>query len=100
MEKVFFSNPILPLTDRVRTFSKGSVPIKETVPFLASEELRMSSVENHLNALRAKHNDLENQIAELEAHPSVDTLEVTRLKKEKLHLKEEIAKLEDGETVH
>lgn len=54
----------------------------------------MSSIENHLTALKAKHTDLEGRISDLEQHPSVEQAEITRLKKEKLQLKEEISKIE------
>lgn len=54
----------------------------------------MSAAENHLAALRNKHSDLDDQITRLSALPSSDDIEVTRLKKQKLALKEEIEHLE------
>jgi len=52
------------------------------------------SVESHLDQLRQKHECLESQIKEQERQPSADHLEITALKREKLHVKEEIARLE------
>ena len=51
------------------------------------------SLEAHIRELEAKHQRLEEQIDELMAHPSVDDLEIKKLKLEKLHLKEEIERL-------
>ncbi|MBZ9603550.1 YdcH family protein [Phyllobacterium chamaecytisi] len=56
------------------------------------------SVENHITSLQTKHQELERAVSELEAAPSADTLEITRLKKEKLALKEQIVHLK--ETLH
>jgi len=54
----------------------------------------MSAAENHLAALRNKHSDLDDQITRLSALPSSDDMEITRLKKQKLALKEEIEQIE------
>lgn len=51
------------------------------------------SIENRLASLRSKHDELDREIARLEAAPSVDHLEITALKKRKLALKEEIENL-------
>lgn len=49
----------------------------------------------HLIAqLREEHRDLDEAIARLSEHPSVDQLRLTRLKKRKLKLKDWIAHLE------
>lgn len=53
----------------------------------------MSNDHPHIQALRRRHQALEDQIAELEKRPSVDALEVGRLKRQKLQLKEELAGL-------
>jgi len=49
-----------------------------------------------LNELRMAHRDLDAAIAELAAVPHVDQLRIRRLKKEKLRLKDMIARLESG----
>ena len=48
-----------------------------------------------LAELQREHRQLDAQIAELEIAPSVNQLEMTRMKKRKLWLKDEIARLED-----
>jgi len=51
------------------------------------------SVENHIEALRARHRQLDEQVAMLESSPSANDIEITELKKKKLHVKEQIEKL-------
>ncbi len=48
-----------------------------------------------LAALRAEHRRLDQKIAELEQASIPDQLQITRLKKHKLSLKDAIVKLED-----
>ena len=52
------------------------------------------SVQSHLAALEQRHQALENQIAEAQAHPSSDDLTIAELKRRKLLLKDEIARLQ------
>ena len=47
-------------------------------------------LQNHLSALREKHQALERKIAEEETRPLPDTIRIHSLKKEKLRLKEEL----------
>jgi hypothetical protein len=58
------------------------------------------STESHLSELERRHADLERQLAEAKNHPSADPLELTDLKRRKLHLKDEIARLRTVVTVH
>lgn len=58
------------------------------------------SSETHLAELVKRHEALEREIAEAMSHPSVDTVEITELKRRKLHLKDEIARLQRIETIH
>lgn len=51
------------------------------------------SLSSHLEELRKKHHDLETKVAEAQRSPGVDDLLITKLKKEKLRIKEEIARL-------
>jgi hypothetical protein len=51
------------------------------------------SLEAHIRELEARRQQLKEKIAELMSHPSVDDIEIARLKREKLHLKDEIARL-------
>jgi len=52
------------------------------------------AVSSHLNQLRQKHEALKVRIREEERRPGIDHLEVVQLKREKLHLKEEIQRLQ------
>jgi hypothetical protein len=45
--------------------------------------------------LRAEHRELDNEIVALEAEARVDQLQISRLKKKKLKLKDQITALED-----
>lgn len=58
------------------------------------------SVENHLISLRSKHQALEAAILAEERAPASDALKVTDLKKQKLHLKEEIERFALENTIH
>ena len=51
------------------------------------------SLEAHIRELESRHRRLDEQIASMMNHPSVDDLEIKRLKLEKLHIKEEIERL-------
>ena len=46
--------------------------------------------QNHVSALRGKHEALERKISEEENRPAPDTIRIHSLKKEKLRLKEEL----------
>jgi hypothetical protein len=48
-----------------------------------------------LAQLKQEHRDLDSAIASLESNGSADHLQIKRLKKKKLHLKDEIARVED-----
>lgn len=54
------------------------------------------SLTSHLQKLKEKHQDLSEAVEVAQRSPGVDGLEVARLKKEKLHLKEEITRLSAG----
>jgi hypothetical protein len=47
----------------------------------------------HLDQLRDKHETLKSRIREEEQHPGADHLEIVALKREKLHVKEEIERI-------
>jgi hypothetical protein len=51
------------------------------------------STESQLAELEQRHRNLEREIEDAEAHPSTDTLELSQLKRKKLLLKDEIARL-------
>ena len=51
------------------------------------------SLASHLAELERKHGDLEREIDAAMASPSVDDLEITRMKRRKLAIKDQITKL-------
>ncbi|MDA8587145.1 YdcH family protein [Rhodobacteraceae bacterium] len=51
------------------------------------------SMSSHLQELRKKHQNLSTEVEAAQRSPAVDDLEITDLKKQKLHLKEEIERL-------
>ncbi|MFW2544155.1 YdcH family protein [Primorskyibacter sp. 2E107] len=52
------------------------------------------SLSSHLQELKRKHQTLSETVEKAQAAPGIDDLRVAELKKKKLRLKEEIAKLE------
>jgi hypothetical protein len=58
------------------------------------------TMETHLAELERRHQALEREIEEALHHPGVDTLTLTELKRKKLVLKDEIARLKTSEAVH
>jgi hypothetical protein len=60
------------------------------------------SIQAHLAELERKHRALEDEIADALAHPSTDDLTIAQLKRRKLQVKDEIARLkqEAGTSVH
>ncbi len=52
------------------------------------------SVERRLQVLRTEHRDLDTVLSRISNDNSVDELQIRRLKKRKLHLKDTIARLE------
>lgn len=58
-------------------------------------------LQNHLTELQRKHQALEREIQDALTRPSVDDIKVAELKRKKLQLKDEIAKLRGSEkTMH
>ena len=52
-------------------------------------------ITQRIEALRQEHRDLDSATEALLAAPAIDQLQIARLKKRKLRLKDEIAQLED-----
>ncbi len=57
------------------------------------------AIESHVAELERRHRIIEKEIEEATAHPGVDSLELRELKRKKLQLKDEIARLH-AERVH
>ena len=58
------------------------------------------SIQSHLAELENRHRALEEEINEALAHPSTDDLKIAELKRRKLQLKDEIARLRQDASVH
>ncbi len=58
------------------------------------------SMQTNLAELEQKHRALEDELNEALAHPSTDDFTLVQLKRRKLHLKDEIARLKHSDTVH
>ncbi|HUC50601.1 MAG TPA: DUF465 domain-containing protein [Xanthobacteraceae bacterium] len=58
------------------------------------------AIESHLAELEKRHEALEQQLTEALSHPSTDDLQLLELKRKKLHVKDEIARLRCEALVH
>ncbi len=58
------------------------------------------AIESHLAELEKRHQALEQEINEALTHPSTDDLTIAELKRRKLHVKDEIARLKLDASVH
>ena len=54
------------------------------------------TIQAHLAELERRHRALEDEIADAMLHPSSDALKIAELKRRKLHVKDEIARLRQG----
>jgi hypothetical protein len=59
-----------------------------------AQENPSMSMEAHLAELERRHRALEAEIVEARAHPSIDDLQIVELKRRKLLVKDEIARLQ------
>ena len=57
-------------------------------------DLDTEAIKQRLAALKSEHRDLDDVIAQLAASPAADQLQIQRLKKRKLALKDIMARLE------
>ncbi len=58
------------------------------------------SVESHLAELERRHTALKKEIENVQTLPGADDLKLTDLKRRKLQIKDEIARLKSVETLH
>jgi hypothetical protein len=58
------------------------------------------ALESHLAELERRHQTLEQEISEALTHPSTDDLEIAQLKRKKLYVKDELARLRQDMFVH
>lgn len=52
------------------------------------------SIQEHLVELKARHRELEEEIADALAHPSSDDTKIAELKRRKLQVKDEIVRMQ------
>jgi hypothetical protein len=58
------------------------------------------SPQEHLVELKAQHRALEAEIADALAHPSTDDVKIAELKRRKLQVKDEIARMQASASIH
>jgi hypothetical protein len=58
------------------------------------------AIESHLAELEKRHEALEQQLTEALTHPSIDDFQLLELKRKKLHVKDEIARIRHEALVH
>ncbi|WP_417687079.1 YdcH family protein [Roseibium sp.] len=59
------------------------------------------SMQSHLAELERRHAALEEMIEDAKLHPSTDSLELSKMKRKKLMIKDEIERIRNnGETLH
>jgi hypothetical protein len=58
------------------------------------------SIQTHLAELERRHQALEQEICEAQTHPATDGLKIAELKRRKLQVKDEIARLQQDASVH
>ena len=58
------------------------------------------AIQSHLAELERRHQALEQEISEALSHPSADALKIAELKRRKLYVKDEIARLKQEAVVH
>ena len=56
------------------------------------------TIQAHLSELERRHQALEDEIAEAINHPSADDLKIVELKRRKLSVKDEMARLQAGDS--
>jgi len=58
------------------------------------------SIQAHLAELERRHQALEQEIVEAQMQLSCDDLKIAELKRRKLHVKDEIARLQQDPSIH
>ena len=58
------------------------------------------AIQSHLAELERRHQALEQEINDALTHPSADDLQIAELKRKKLHVKDEIARIRQEAVVH
>ena len=58
------------------------------------------SLESHIQSLKSRHRQLEEQLEELSAHPSVEDTELLAIKRKKLRIKDQLEQLKANGASH
>jgi hypothetical protein len=58
------------------------------------------SIQDHLVELKAQHRALEKEIADAFAHRSTDDVKIVELKRRKLQVKDQIARMQASPSIH
>ena len=67
---------------------------------IGGKEDSQMAIESHVAELERRHRALELEISEALTHPSADGLKIAELKRRKLYVKDEIARLRQDAVVH
>ncbi len=67
----------------------------KTAPKMNSDPIEQKQLQLRLAELQSEHRDLDDVISRISHHMPVDQLQIQRLKKRKLALKDEITKIEN-----
>jgi len=97
LRRVSLSNPIGRRNATKRSLTIGAISVIERGWRITGDIVTMTEqqvLKEKLAALKVEHRDLDDVIARLSEHPPVDQLQIQRLKKRKLLLKDLIAKIE------
>ena len=70
------------------------------LPSSKREERTIMSLQNHLSELERRHHSLDREIEKERLHPGADATKVAAMKRRKLILKDEIAKLRQEPILH
>ena len=54
----------------------------------------------HIHQLEQRHRELESKLAEIQAHPGADDMEIASIKRQKLQIKDKIKALSESDSVH
>ena len=79
--------------EALSTNVQGRVTLRQCQAGNLTQEVSHMSIRAHLAELEKRHRALEEELTEALAHPSTDDLQIAALKRRKLLVKDEIARL-------
>jgi hypothetical protein len=96
----FVSHRFVALHKRCKIRLAGHFVAQLTIQAEIPEETPHMAIQQHLAELERKHQALEDELAEAMAHPSTDDLKIAELKRRKLQVKDELARLRQDASIH